>query len=116
MNTIERIPEDTAKLMREIGSSARSAARVLATASTDQKNLALTHAASALRKSAPVILEANARDIAAAEGANRPASFIDRLKLDAKRIEAIAQGLDDIATLADPIGTCLLYTSPSPRD
>ncbi len=114
MNTIERIPEDTAKLMREIGSSARSAARVLATASTDQKNLALTHAASALRKSAPVILEANARDIAAAEGANRPASFIDRLKLDAKRIEAIAQGLDDIATLADPIGTVLAeWTRPN---
>jgi glutamate-5-semialdehyde dehydrogenase len=114
VNTIERISDDTAALMREIGANARAAARTLATASTDQKNAALTHAAQALRNAAPAIIDVNARDTAAAEAANRPASFIDRLKLDAKRIEAIAKGLEDIAVLPDPVGTVLAaWTRPN---
>ncbi|MEQ1671282.1 MAG: glutamate-5-semialdehyde dehydrogenase, partial [Hyphomicrobium sp.] len=107
MNTIDRISDDTATLMRDIGRRAREAARALAIATTDQKNAALVHAAAALRKAVPQILAANAKDIAAAEAADRPAAFIDRLKLDDKRIDAIAQGLIDIAALADPVGTVL---------
>ncbi len=114
MSTIERISEDTAALLQEIGSNARAAARTLATASTEHKNSALKYAANALRESAPIIMEANARDVAAAEAGNRPASFIDRLKLDAKRIEAIAKSLEDIAALADPVGTVLAeWTRPN---
>ncbi|MEQ1653210.1 MAG: glutamate-5-semialdehyde dehydrogenase [Hyphomicrobium sp.] len=114
MNSIERISDDTATLMRKIGDDARAASHALAIASTEQKNAALTHAASAIRNATPAILEANAKDVAAARAASRLASFVDRLTLDAKRIEAIAQGLEDIASLADPVGTVLAeWTRPN---
>ena len=114
MNRPERISEDTETLMRGIGEAARDASRVLAIASTQQKNLALTAAAAALRKASPEIIAANAKDIAAAKAADRPAAFVDRLMLDAKRIEGIAKGLEDIAALADPVGTVLAeWTRPN---
>ena len=107
MNKAERISSETQELMLAIGRAARSAARVLAVASTDQKNAALIAAAKALRAATPAILAANAKDIAAANAADRPASFVDRLLLDEKRVDAIAKGLEDIAALADPVGTVL---------
>jgi glutamate-5-semialdehyde dehydrogenase len=114
VNKPERISNDTVTLMRDIGAKARDAARVLAIAATEQKDSALTHAATALRKATPAILAANAKDITAAEGSDRPASFIDRLKLDPKRIEGIAKGLEDIAALADPVGSVLAeWTRPN---
>ena len=114
MNKPERISNDTATLMRDIGVKARDAGRALAIASTEQKNSALVHAATALRKATPAILAANAKDITAAQATDRPASFIDRLKLDPKRIEGIAKGLEDIAALADPVGTVLAeWTRPN---
>lgn len=93
--------------MHSIGQNARAASRALAVASTEQKNAALTGAAAVLRASTKSILDANARDLDAARSAGRPASFIDRLTLDAKRIDGIAKGLEDIAALADPVGTVL---------
>ena len=114
MNKPERRSDDTAALMLAIGAAARSAARELALASTEQKNTALNAASNALRKATPAILAANAKDIAAAKAADRPASFVDRLMLDEKRIEAIAKGLEDIAALADPVGTVLTeWTRPN---
>ena len=107
MNTIDRVSNETATLMQTIGANARAASRELAIATPDQKNTALTHAAAALRASQNAIIDANARDIAAAKAADRPASFIDRLTLDAKRIEGIAKGLEDIVALADPVGMVL---------
>lgn len=107
VNTIERASNETAVLMNSIGASARAASRDLANAPTDQKNLALKSAADALRASQGTIIEANARDLDAAKAAGRPASFVDRLTLNAKRIEGIANGLEDIAALADPVGTVL---------
>lgn len=107
MNKPERIDDDTATVMTAIGDAARAASRALAQATSDQKNEALMAAANALRASSSKIIEANARDIAAAKAADRPAAFIDRLMLDAKRIDAIAKGLEDVATLADPVGTVL---------
>ena len=107
MSKPERRSDDTETLMLGIGQAARSAARVLAVASTTQKNAALIAAAKALRNATPAILAANAKDIATAKSANRPASFVDRLLLDEKRVEAIAKGLEDIAALADPVGTIL---------
>jgi glutamate-5-semialdehyde dehydrogenase len=110
----EHKSNDTATLMRDIGGKAREAGRTLAIASTEQKNAALTNAATALRKATPAILAANAKDIAAAQAADRPASFIDRLKLNEARIEGIAKGLEDIAALADPVGTVLAeWTRPN---
>jgi glutamate-5-semialdehyde dehydrogenase len=109
MTAIERMSDETTTLMRTIGENARAASRVLAIASTEAKNAALTHAAAALRRALPDVLAANALDVAAAKQANRPASFVDRLMLDAKRVEAIARGLDDVAALADPVGTVLAY-------
>ena len=107
INKREDISGETERVMLAIGKAARDAARVLAIASTEQKNAALTAAAAALRKSTPAILAANALDIAAAKAVDRPASFIDRLMLDAKRIDVIAKGLEDIAALGDPVGTVL---------
>lgn len=107
MNKPERIDDDTAAVMNAIGDAARGASRALAQATSEQKNAALMAAANALRASTSKITEANARDIAAAIAADRPAAFVDRLMLDDKRIEAIAKGLEDVAALADPVGTVL---------
>ena len=97
-----------------VGQAARQAARVLAIAPSDQKNAALQAAAAALRKNTTAILAANAHDVFAAKAAGRPASFVDRLLLNATRIEAIANGLEDIAGLADPVGTILAeWTRPN---
>jgi glutamate-5-semialdehyde dehydrogenase len=93
--------------MLEIGRKARSAARVMALASADQKNTALREAAKALRKRAAEITDANAIDVSEAERGGVSAAFVDRLKLDAKRIESVAEGLEVVADLADPVGRML---------
>jgi glutamate-5-semialdehyde dehydrogenase len=85
-----------------LGRAARAAARVLATAPTEAKNRALLAAAASLRERRDEILAANARDLEAARGLS--AALLDRLALDAKRVEAMAQGLEEIAALADPVG------------
>ena len=107
MSKHEDIAGDTLKLMLRIGQQAKAAARILALAPADQKNAALAAAAAAVRASTAAILAANAKDVAAMQASDRPASFVDRLLLNEKRIEAIAAGLDDIAQLADPVGTVL---------
>ena len=112
MNKPERIDKNTAstaELMQTMGAAARVAARALALASTESKNAALRAAAQAMRTSTPAILAANAKDLAAAGEAGRPAAFVDRLMLDEARIDAIAKGLDEIAELPDPVGTVLAH-------
>lgn len=106
MNKPERFDTDdgTAAEMRRVGANARASAAELALAPSDRKNAALLAAAAALRANASTILAANTLDVDAAGRAGRPASFVDRLALDAKRIEAIARSLEDIAALEDPIG------------
>lgn len=98
---------DIAEVMLAAGRNAKSAARELALASTDAKNTALVMAAKALRRDAAGILAANEKDVAAARAGDRPASFVDRLLLDDRRVAAIAQGLEDIAGLPDPVGSVL---------
>lgn len=98
---------DIAEVMLAAGRNAKSAARELALASTDAKNTALVMAAKALRRDAVGILAANEKDVAAARAGDRPASFVDRLLLDDRRVAAIAQGLEDIAGLPDPVGSVL---------
>ncbi len=105
---------DTAALMNRMGASAKAAARVLATASTAQKNAALKAAAAALRNNEHKILAANAEDMAAGKAKGLTAALLDRLMLDGKRIAAIAQGLEEIAELADPVGGVIAaWTRPN---
>lgn len=115
MNKPERIePTGNAEIMHAIGQRARAAAHELALAPTQTKNAALNAAAAALRKATPDILAANAKDIAAATEAGRPPAFIDRLMLDEGRVAGIASGIQDIAALADPVGTVLAeWTRPN---
>ncbi|MGV1753817.1 glutamate-5-semialdehyde dehydrogenase [Agrobacterium sp. CG674] len=95
---------DIETLMMSIGAQAKAASRPLSIASTDQKNRALLAMASAIEASEAKILDANTKDVAAAEIAGVAASFIDRLKLDASRIAAIAEGILSIAALPNPVG------------
>jgi glutamate-5-semialdehyde dehydrogenase len=83
---------------------ARHASRVLAQSSSSDRDKALWAAAAALREMAPAILEANARDLEASTAA---AAFRDRLTLTPERVEAMAQGLEEIADLPDPVGQVL---------
>lgn len=94
-------------LMRRIGEDARAAYQALAEASTEQKNTALLAAATALRANISTILEANGEDIHAAEQAGTTGPMLERLVLNATRVEAMAKGLEDIAALPDPVGAVL---------
>jgi glutamate-5-semialdehyde dehydrogenase len=106
--------ENVADAMRALGIQARGAAGTLALASTQAKNAALLTAAKELRARTAAIIEANKLDLAAATGANRPASYLDRLMLDPKRIEGMAKGLEEVAALADPVGSVLAqWTQPN---
>ncbi|GEO85805.1 MULTISPECIES: glutamate-5-semialdehyde dehydrogenase [Alphaproteobacteria] len=91
-------------LMLDIGQRAHAAARPLAIASAEAKNLALTAMADAIIADEQTILSANAIDLKNAEDSGLAASFIDRLTLDPARIAAIAAGIRAIAELKDPVG------------
>ena len=93
--------------MRDIGRNARKAAHALALAPATQKNRALAAMAKAIRGSQATILAANWEDLAEAKSSGATAAFLDRLTLDAARIEAMADGLDVIRKLKDPVGTVL---------
>lgn len=96
--------ENIAALMRDMGVRARAASRALGLASAEQKNQALHAMADALRARSARILAANAQDMADAKARGLAASFIDRLFLDEKRLEGVAQAVEDIAALSDPVG------------
>jgi glutamate-5-semialdehyde dehydrogenase len=98
---------DVADLMQGIGRAARAAATTVALAAPEQKNRALRAAATALRDAGAQIRAANEIDMRAAASSGTSAALLDRLMLDDARIEAMARGLEDIARLPDPIGTCL---------
>ena len=102
---------DIAATMSDIGRSAKAAARVLALASTDQKNRALAGMAAAIRASRSDILAANADDLADGKAAGLTAAALDRLTLNGPRVEAMAEGLDVVRGLADPVGR---VTDPGP--
>ncbi len=90
-----------------MGARAREAAAVLAFASTDAKNLALTSAADAVMASSETILAANAEDLAHAKQRGISDAFLDRLRLDPGRLAGIAEGLRQIAALPDPVGAVM---------
>jgi glutamate-5-semialdehyde dehydrogenase len=99
--------QDIEALMAPIGRAAVEAARVLALAGTAQKNAALVAAAAALRARAATILAANAHDVKGGEAAGLSGAMLDRLKLDATRVEAMAAGVEQVAALPDPVGTVM---------
>ncbi len=86
--------------------NAKAAARTAATLSTEQKNKILLQMADALETNADEILKANAIDLASAQGV-LPTVMLDRLRLDFKRICAMAQGIREVAALPDPVGNVL---------
>ena len=89
---------------RDLAAQARLAARALAVAETKVKDLALAQMARALREHRDAILEANGLDCAAAEEDGKNAAFLDRLRLDASRLESMARAVEAVATLPDPVG------------
>ena len=124
---------DIKSYMHDIGRCARAVARVLARADGVTKNRALLAMAAAIRRNQGKLLAANAADIESARSAGKDAAFIDRLTLSPDSVEVMAEGIEQVAALADPIGqiserrvqasgievarmrvplgVCLLYTS-----
>lgn len=94
-------------LMHDIGARARKAYGVLAEAKNADKDMALVMAAIHLREYRKDIIAANAKDVALAKEKGLDAAMIDRLVLDEKRIEAMAAGLETIATIPDPVNKLL---------
>src|SRR5712692_5815535 len=95
---------DVKQHVRELGRAARAAARALARADADAKNRALAAMAKDIRSSAKKILAANSADVARAKKDGADAAFIDRLTLTPKLIEQMAEGVEQVARLADPVG------------
>ncbi|WP_455013581.1 glutamate-5-semialdehyde dehydrogenase [Hominenteromicrobium sp.] len=92
--------------LQKMGAAAKKAAAVLRTAG-EKKRRALLEAAQALRAAAPEILAANAVDLAAARESGMRDAMLDRLTLTEARIEAMAQGVEDVAAQRDPVGRVL---------
>jgi len=93
-----------AEVMQDLGRRARAAARTLGLAPAETRARALRAMAAAIRAQEAAILAANDRDMAAATDKGLSGAMLDRLKLDAGRIAAMAKGLEDIAALPDPVG------------
>ncbi len=92
-------------LVRGLALAAKQAARRLAAAPSAQKNAALQRAATALASAAgDAVLEANAKDMAAAEAGGLSGAMLDRLRLDRPRLNAVAAGVREVAALPDPVG------------
>ncbi len=90
--------------MHNLGRKARAASRLMARAATNAKNQALLAMAAAIRRDAQKLLAANRADMDAARAAGLDEALLDRLALTEKSIETMAEGLEQIAALADPIG------------
>ncbi len=94
-------------IMHDVGVRARAAADVVRNADASARTAALVAIARRLRDAAPDILTANASDVATARAAGMADAFVDRLSLDAGRVEAIARAVDETAAIPDPVGTVL---------
>ena len=95
------------EMMQNIGQRARDASDILADASSGAKNHALRAAARLIRERASHITDANDLDIKQAETLGLTNAAKDKLKLNQKRIEAMARGLEEISELPDPVGEVL---------
>ena len=98
---------DLAAYCEDLGRRARAASRLLATATGARKNQWLLRSAAALDSRSGEVLEANARDVAAAGELGLTAAQVDRLRLNPDRLRAAAAGLREVAALPDPVGRVL---------
>jgi len=98
---------DTQMLIADMGRRARAAATVLAAMPSPAKAAALRAAAAAIRSAQDAILAANAEDMVAGKANGLSDALLDRLLLDAKRVEAMAAGIEAVAGLEDPVGSVL---------
>jgi glutamate-5-semialdehyde dehydrogenase len=104
MANIRGMALDIELYMQTLGKQAREASRVLSRASTATKNHALLTIAREIREAADTLKEQNALDLAAGKEKGLDAALLDRLELTDSRIESMAEGLEQIANLADPVG------------
>ena len=104
MNPTEKVTASIAAMMDAIGVSARRAATGLALSGNDDRNRALLAAAAAIRVASADILAANEVDLREAKEKGLRGAMLDRLMLDADRIEAMATGIETVADLSNPIG------------
>lgn len=102
---------EVTQMMRQIGEEAKKAAHQLALTSTHEKNQALLAMAKTLRDETKLVLEANEKDLQLALQKKMPDAFLDRLRLNRDRVEAMAKGIETVATLNDPVGTILAETT-----
>ena len=93
-----------ADYMQQVGTQAKAAAAVLATAPTALKNQALVAMAAALDEARDELIEANAKDLAAGAANGLDDAMLDRLRVTQKGIDAMMLGLEQVASLADPVG------------
>jgi len=103
LKALDGTPDLTA-LMTDLGVGARRAARVLALAPSEQKDAALSAMAATIRANAKEILAANAEDVAEAKAGGMSSAFVDRLALTEARINAMADGIDVVRAIKDPVG------------
>ena len=95
---------DIPAYMLDLGRRARAASRLLARADSAAMHRARAAIAAALRADRDALLAANTKDVAAARAAGRDAAFVDRLTLSPKTIESMASGVEQVASLPDPVG------------
>ncbi|MDZ7657438.1 MAG: glutamate-5-semialdehyde dehydrogenase [Sulfurimicrobium sp.] len=95
---------DVKAYMHNLGQQARAASRAMARADTNAKNKALTVMAIAMQRDSAKLVEANAKDLAAAKAAGLDAAMLDRLTLTEKGVAGMIEGLMQIAALPDPVG------------
>src|SRR5690242_18979448 len=95
---------DLQSYVEELGQRARRASRLLTTLDGNDKIAILNRIATSLRENAASLLQANAKDIAAAQSANLAPALIKRLELTEKKIHAMANGDEQIAAQPDPVG------------
>ncbi|EKS34586.1 MULTISPECIES: glutamate-5-semialdehyde dehydrogenase [Afipia] len=103
LKALDGAPDLTA-LMADLGAGASRAARTLALAPGEQKDAALAAMAAAIRANAKEILAANAEDVAEAKAGGMSSAFVDRLALNEARIKAMADGIDVVRAIPDPVG------------
>ncbi|HLJ20439.1 MAG TPA: glutamate-5-semialdehyde dehydrogenase [Stellaceae bacterium] len=114
MSVVRPLETELVSAMRAIGAAARAAAHSLALADAEAKSQALHASAAAIRDHRAEILAANARDLDEAGRTKLSAAVVDRLILDEKRVEGIAQSLEAVAAFPDPVGTVLAeWTRPN---
>lgn len=99
------------EMMRNMLTKARTASRALSLATTDKKNKVLLDMARSIEEASLDIIMANKADIKTASSTGRSPAYLDRLRLDEKRIFGISRMLRDVAALNDPIGTILEKTT-----